>query len=324
MNHARPPPAGAAVLLPLGFLALATLFWAGNAVVGRFASEHIPAFTLSFWRWAAATLLLLPFGMRHVWRERAGYMRHWKFFLLISALNVTTYNTLQYWALHWTTAINVGVLGASMPAFIFVLTWLTGEERASGRALCGMFIALAGVLWVLCRGDLGALAALRFNAGDLLMLVAIVSFAFYSVLVRRAPVRVNNTGLLTFQCAAGTVGIVPFYLWDLAGGAGFALNAANIAVVLYVALLPSIAGNLCWIRGVQTGGANLAGLSYNLIPMFISVMAVLFLGEVFAPHHAVGLGAIFAAFYLAVARRRRVKTSTPRSAGWRCRPRPWR
>ena len=302
MKDGNPPTTGHThgIWAPVLLFSLAALLWAGNAIVGRVASEYVAPFTLSFWRWALALVLIIPFGVPRLLRERRAYLRHWRLFLLLSLLNVTAYNTFLYWALNWTTALNVGILSASMPVCIFALTWITGQERAGPYQLLGLVVALGGVLGILCRGDFTVLAASGVNFGDLLMLCAIVSFAVYSVILRRVSAQVHILGLLTFQIGAGLAGIAPFYLWEIAHGIHWQPGLPDLAILAYVGVFPSIVANLCWIKAVQSGGANLGGIMYNLMPVFISIMAVLLLGEVFGLYHAAGIGAIFAAFYLAV------------------------
>lgn len=286
-------------LTPHLLLTLCVLFWAGNAIVGKLASGHIPPFTLSFWRWAFALLIILPFGAASVSRQREFYRKNFRQLCLLALLSVTAYNTLQYWALNWTTAINVGVISASMPMMIILLTGITGSERASLPQLLGVLLATVGVLWVIARADLRLLLELEVNFGDALMLAAVVSWAVYSVMLRRLPPGVDPIGLLTVLIFLGLIGIGPFYGWELAAGERPVIDRQTVLIVAYVSIFASVLAYVFWNYGVRAGGANLAGFFVNLTPVFVAIMAVVFLDESLSSYHLVGIGLVFAGIYLA-------------------------
>lgn len=286
-------------LPPHALLILCVFFWAGNAIVGKVASGHIPAFTLSFWRWVLALIIILPFGFRSVRRQWKFYGKNWKFLLVIAFLSVTIYNTFQYWALNWTSAINVGIISASLPIIILLLTTLTGHEKPNPYQYGGAVLAAVGVLYVISRADIEVLLNLSVNVGDGLILVAVLGWAFYSVLLRRLPADIEQVGLLTVLIALGIAGIVPFYAWDLIHNRTFVLNRSAVLILGYVSIFPSVLAYVFWNRAVHAGGANLAGLFVNLIPVFVALLAIIFLGERLAVYHLVGIGLIFAGIYVA-------------------------
>jgi drug/metabolite transporter (DMT)-like permease len=287
-------------ILPPGvLLTLCAAFWAANAIVGKAVSDHIPAFSLSFWRWILALLIILPFAWRAVLRQRRFYLRHWPFLWLISLLSIALFNTLLYWSLNWTSAINTGVISASMPVFILLLNAWTGDEKTYPRQYLGAALGIAGVVWVISRGDLAALAGFDLNRGDGLILIAVISWSFYSVLLKRLPGGVDPLGLLTVMIAFGLTGIAPFYAWDLLHALYPVVDATTVGTFLFVAIFPSLLAYVFWQRGVARGGANLAGMFVNLIPLFVALMAVGLLGETLALHHAGGLVLIFAGIWVA-------------------------
>ncbi|MET0106792.1 MAG: DMT family transporter [Sedimenticola sp.] len=290
---------------PQLLLALTTLFWAGNAVVGKVAVGLISGIELSFWRWVIALVLLTPFAYKAVMKDLAYYRRHWLMMLLLGFLSVSVYNTFQYLALQWTSVINVGVVTATMPLMVFTLTWLAGQERASGYQRLGLLLALFGVLLVITRGDLGVLLGLELNPGDLLMLLAVFSFALYSVLIKPLPDDLNRLGLLWMLVFLGVLGILPFYLWDISQHALLTLNLDTGLILLYVGIFPSILSYFFWNRAVALGGANLAGMFCNLIPVYAMVLAVLLLDEKVTSFQLTGMLGIFAGIFLATSFRPR-------------------
>jgi drug/metabolite transporter (DMT)-like permease len=286
-------------LPPHALLTLCVFFWAGNAIVGKIASGHIPAFTLSFWRWVLALIIILPFGFRSVCRQWTFYRNNWKYLLVIAFLSVTIYNTFQYWALNWTSAINVGIISASLPIMILLLTTVTGHEKPNAYQYGGALLAAVGVLYVISRADIEVLLGLGVNAGDGLILAAVLSWAVYSVLLRRLPEDIDQVGLLTMLILLGITGIIPFYAWDLMHGRTFVLDRTAVLVLGYVGIFPSVLAYVFWNRAVHAGGANLAGLFVNLTPVFVAVLAMIFLGERLAVFHLVGISLIFAGIYVA-------------------------
>ncbi len=283
-------------------LTACTAFWAGNVVVGKAAAAYLPPFSLSFWRWALALAVILPFGWEPLCVQRRWYARHWRFVLLLALLSVAGYNTLQYWALNWTSAINVGVVTAILPIVIFLLTWSLRQERASGYQLGGVILSVLGVGIVVCQGDLAVLLETRLNLGDGLIFIAVLSWALYSVLLRQLPARLNSVGLLTALIVLGLLGMLPLLAWDLAHGRAFPLDANAARILLYVGIFPSVLAFWFWNRAVEMGGANLAGVFNNLIPIFTTALAVGFLDEDLRGFHVMGIALIFAGIYLAARR----------------------
>ncbi len=287
------------LLSPYLLTALPPLFWAGNAVVGRAVVGELPPVAMSFWRWAVALAILLPVGLPLLLREAAVIRRHWRVLLALSVTSVTAYNTLLYLALQSTTAINATLVGSSLPIAILGLSWVWLGERTTPRQLAGFALSLAGVLAVIARGDPQVLLALELRPGDLWMLAATLSWAVYSVLLRRHPVPLRPVALLTLQVALGLLCLLPFYGWELALGLRATASPQTLAAILYVAVFASIAAYYFWNKGVAELGPGTAGQYAYLIPVFTAVLAVLFLGEQFQWFHAAGLVLIFGGIWVA-------------------------
>ncbi len=293
---------------PYVLLLLTTLFWAGNITLGKVAAlGHVPPFTLSFLRWTIAALILLPFGLRQIVAQWPEYRRHWLKIVAPGLLGITAYNTLQYLARGYTTSINAAVIGAAMPGGIFLLTWLMGQERARGAQVIGMALLTLGIVYVAVRGSPAVLAALAFNVGDLAMIVAVILFCFYSVMLRRIPLGLGFTGLLTALIIVGALGVAPFAAWEAATQPPLTLTWVSVGIILYVGLFPSVLAYYCWNRAIALAGANLAGVLMSLTTVFVVAMGVTVLGEPFRLYHAVGFALIFGGIWLAVMTGRRTR-----------------
>ena len=268
-------------------MSLPPLLWAGNAVVGRLVVGSVPPLTLNFLRWLLAMLLLLPLGW-HALREPKAIAQRWKYLLIVGLLGVGTYNSLQYLALVTTTPINVTLIAASMPVWMLGVGALFYGEHPTPRQLTGSVLSLAGVMLVIARGDLAALARVRFVHGDVYILVAVVAWAFYSWLLARPPESMrapqrpdwNWAGFLLLQTLFGLLGS------GVAAGTETAFTGATVhwnpwvvAALVYVAIGPSIIAYKAWGLGVTQGGPALAAFFNNLTPVFAAVLSAAILGE---------------------------------------------
>lgn len=267
----------------------------GRAVVGEF-----PPLALSFARWLLAFLLLLPFVWRRLPAAVSAVRGQWPLMLGISALGVGCYNSLQYLALTTSTAVNATLIGASGP----VMTLLTGAAffatPVRGAQWLGAALSMVGVLLVIARGDVMNIARLQLDRGDLIMLVATLTWAIYTWLLRTRRPQVAAAPFLALQIALGAAMILPFavieHLWT---GELPRATAGNAWALLFVALLPSLAAYFCWDRGVTRAGAVLPMYFVNLTPVFAGLLSYLTLGESIGLHHVLGGALIIAGIHLA-------------------------
>ncbi len=292
MNHPRLTPGTAALLT------LAPLLWAGNAVVGRLVAPLVPPITLNFLRWALAFFLLLPLA-GWVLRPASGLWPHWRRFALLGLLGVGLYNALQYLALQTSTALNVTLVASSMPLWMMMLGRLFFGVPVRRAALWGALLSMAGVAVVLARGSVAQLLALRLVPGDVYMLLATVSWAWYSWLLARPTEPTAIRG----DWAAFLMAQVVFGLgWSaLMTAAEWQLTPAHIswgwplaAALLFIALGPALLAYRCWGLGVQRAGPTLAGFFSNLTPLFAALLSATFLGEAPRAYHALAFALIVA------------------------------
>lgn len=284
-------------------LTLPPLMWAGNAVVGRLAAGHVPPLALNALRWLLALLLLLPLGWSALaTREaRREVLSRWRPLALLGLLGVGSYNALMYMALTTSTAMNVTLIASSLPVWMLAIGALFYGERPSRRAMLGAALSVAGVLVVLARGDPAQLAAVRVLPGDVLMIVAIIGWAFYSWLLARphpslrgdARPQWNWAAFLLVQTLFGVV-------WaGAAAGVEAAVSPAPIRwsplvafTLVYVAIGPSLIAYRSWGLGVASAGPAMAAFFGNLTPLFAAILSAALLGE--APHayHALAFALI--------------------------------
>ena len=278
-------------------LAIAPLCWAGNAVLARGVIHMIPPVSLAFCRWTIAALLLWAFAYRHAKWDWPIFTRHWKILCFLSLTGITGFNTLLYIAVHTTTAINTALIQTVMPAVIIVITWIGFRERVTRLQILGVGLCVSGASLVVLRGRFSTFFDLSFVEGDLLMLAAVLLYAIYSVFLRRRP-PMHALSFLIYTFTVGALGLLPLCLWELSYRPAFILNLETVASILYFATFPSIVAFFCWNRGVELIGANRAGLFVNLVPVFASIMAIIWLGESLQAYHMVGMLLIFAGMTL--------------------------
>ena len=283
-------------------LVCATLFWSGNFVIGRALNAELPPVGLAFWRWTVAALVLLPFAGRSLWRRRGLLLPQWRRLLVLSVLGVATFNTLVYIALHTTTAINGALVYATTPAIIAGLTFSLFGERVRPLAIVGVALSFIGVAVIILKGEAASLLGLAFTPGDLLVLLATLSYALYTVLLPRWPTGLPPFAFLLAIFILGALELLPFYAWEMAAGSFMPLSLDALLAVLYVAVCASILSYVSWNEGTRLIGARRAGLASNLMPIFTSALGVLLLGEHFAWFHGVGVALIFAGIWLATRR----------------------
>lgn len=271
-------------------LSLPPLLWAGNAVTGRLVIDLVPPMTLNLLRWLLAGLILLPLA-GWILRRGSGFWQHLGRFSLLGLLGVGCYNALQYLALHTSTPLNVTLVGAGTPMFTLAVGALCFGAGVSRRQVGGALLSLTGVLLVLTRGDLAALAQVRFVPGDLYMLLANLGWAFYTWLLARttepAAIRNDWAAFLLAQIVPGLVwsSLLTAGEWSVAPQSitwGWPL----VGALAFVAVGPALLAYRCWGLGVQRAGPNVAGLFLNLSPLFAAALSAALLGELPHGYHA--------------------------------------
>ncbi|MFL6817911.1 MAG: DMT family transporter [Bradyrhizobium sp.] len=289
---------------PYLLLAITALCWAGNAVVGRLAAGHIPPVTLSFLRWSLAFLIILPLAWKHLVRDWAAIRAALGIMVVLSITGIGLFNTMQYWALEHTEALNTLLLQSAGPLFVAVWSLILLGDRLTPAQAAGIVLSLTGVLVILLRGDLTTLANIEFNKGDLIFTVALAIFGLYSVLSLKRP-DIHGLSFVGFTFGCGAASLIPLLVFELWSRPLMQLDTPNLLTLFYVAVFPSTLAYLCFNRGVQLIGANRAAPLFHVVPVFGSVMAMVFLGERPQLFHFIGFALVLIGVFVASRKPRR-------------------
>jgi drug/metabolite transporter (DMT)-like permease len=263
---------------------LAVCIWTGNTLVTKLAAGVIAPGAIAFYRWLIAGLVLTPFVARAVWRRRAVVATHWPRLALLGVLGMGMYQSLAYEAARTTSAVNMGVIVATMPLMAALLATLFAGERLRAAQVGGALLSLLGVALLATHGRPLDLAGGALHAGDALMFVAVASNALYGVLVRRWAIPLSTWEQLYVQIGFGILLLLPFW-WRAPASP---ITAHNLPLVLYAALLASIGAPYCWMNGIKRLGPARAALFMNLLPVLVASAAWALLGERLHAYHALG------------------------------------
>lgn len=279
-------------------LTLTAFFLACNHVIGRAVHLQIPPVGLSFWRWVAGALILLPFVLPVLRMRWPAYRQHWRSFTLLGFLMVGS-TTLVLIALTKTFAINVSLINAVQPTLTVLFAWLFLKEPLSTLRAIGIICGISGVLVMVSHADLALLAALDFQPGDSIALLAMCGFSAYALNLRRVSGEFSGIEVLFGITLTGTVMLLPFYLWEATMVQSVPVSPLSIVTILALALLVSVFGNLCWNAGNRMIGPSRASIFINLIPVFGTVLAITFLDEDLRGYHLIGGGLVVLGLILA-------------------------
>jgi drug/metabolite transporter (DMT)-like permease len=283
---------------PYLLLSLTSLFWAGNVVVARFVTGHIPPVTLAFLRWTGAFLVLLPFAFKYIRTDWPKIRANLPMMVLLAATGIGAYNTIGYYGLQYTTALNALLIQSAAPLFVAFWSLVLFRTHLTAAQAIGILTSLAGVLMIIARGDFASLLAVGFNRGDLLFLLALMIFCIYQAMMPYRP-QVHPLAFLAFVIGCGALLNVPFVVWEVASGHTTVFDTETMLALSYVIIFPSVLAYLCFNRGVELIGANRSAPFYHLIPVFGSVLAIGFLGERPQLFHLIGYVLVLAGVFIA-------------------------
>jgi drug/metabolite transporter (DMT)-like permease len=288
--------------MPYFLLTLSALIWSGNFVISRAMNNVIPPAGFVFWRWLVAVIVLAPIALPRLRKEWPIVRANLLLISICGLFGVTLFNFLIYTAMHTTTAINAALVNSAIPVFIIMFARIFYAQTISLRQHMGIALSLAGVATIILQGDLARIRTLSFNHGDLLVLLAAVVWALYSVAIRRYPQGLNPFLFLFSMAVAGLVFLIPFYAWEIAAGNLMTANTATVLSIGYVGVLASVVAFMAWTSGLRQIGAHVGGQFVHLMPAFSTILAVVFLGERLHLFHIVGIVLIFAGILCATFR----------------------
>ena len=271
------------------FLILATLFWSGNFIVGKAASDfEIPPFTLNFYRWTFAWLILAPFTLKEIYRLKLHILNNLKYVLILGITSITLFNSIVYYSLQFTQVISGVLMISTIPVMIILFSSLLKIEKTNFFQLIGVVFSMLGVLVIVTQLNYEKTKELSFNKGDLSIIVAMLSWALYSTLLKRKKLELSQLSLLQVIISSGLIFLLPIYLIEMRLGRHVALEMPFFITLTYVVLFPGLASFICWIKGIAIIGANRSGIFLHLMPIFSTILAIIIFKEKFMLYHLIG------------------------------------
>ena len=271
------------------FLILATLFWSGNFIVGKAASFfEIPPFTLNFYRWTFAWLILAPFTLKEIYKSKSLILKNLKHVLILGITSITLFNSIVYYSLQFTQVISGVLMISTIPVMIILFSSLLKIEKTNLFQLIGVFFSMLGVIVIVSQLNLEKIKELSFNKGDLSIIIAMLSWALYSALLKGKKLELSQLSLLQVIISSGLIFLLPVYLIEISLGRHVVLELPFFLTLSYVVLFPGLASFICWIKGIAIIGANRSGIFLHLMPIFSTILAIIIFKEKFMIYHLIG------------------------------------
>ena len=194
------------------FLILATIFWSGNFIVGKAASIfEIPPFSLNFYRWLFAGLILLPFTFKELILKKNYIFENLSFFIILGITSITIFNSIVYYSLHYTQVISGVLMISTIPVWIIFISSILKIEKTNIFQIIGVGLSLLGVIFIITKADLNLIRNLDFNKGDLSMVVAMFSWAIYSAFLKKQKFKISQFALLEIIIIIGLIFLTPVF-----------------------------------------------------------------------------------------------------------------
>ena len=270
-------------------LVLATLFWAGNFIVGKAAFvENIPPMSLVFFRWLFVWLILLPFTYKEIIKYKEVIIKNLPLLFFLALTSVGLFNSFTYLALVYTQVINASLFNTAIPAMIILLCFIFKIEKTNRFQIMGLILSVIGILSIITKLDANILLSLNFNKGDIIMIGGVITWGLYSSFLKKKKFTLPLLTLVHILCTLGLLFILPQFLFELSQGQIIKFDVNLGFILIYLALFPSIGSYYCWAGAVAIIGANRAGIFLSLIPLFSTIMAIFFFDEKFYFFHFIG------------------------------------
>ena len=273
-------------------LIFTTIFWSGNFIVGKAASLYqIPPFSLNFYRWFFAGLILFPFTFKELINKKNYIFKNIGFFIILGISSITIFNSIVYYSLYYTQVISGVLMISTIPVWIIFIASILNIEKTNAFQIIGVGLSLIGVIFIITKADLNLIKNLEFNKGDLSMIVAMFAWAVYSALLKKKKYEISQLALLQVVIILGLIFLIPIYFIEMNLGHLIVLELPFYLTLSYVVIFPGLLAFFFWIKGISIIGANRAGVFLHLMPIFGAIMAMIIFDEKFMYYHL--LGAIF-------------------------------
>jgi len=280
-------------------LVCATLFWAGNFMVGKFAFfSNVPPMTLVFFRWLLVWFILLPFTYKEILKFKNVILGNLPLLFFLALTSVGLFNSFTYLSLVHTQVINASLFNTAIPAIIILLCFIFKIEKTNKFQILGLLISVLGILSIITKLNLNILLTLNFNKGDLIMIGGVISWGLYSSFLKRKKFTLPLLTLVHILCTFGLIFIIPQFIYEFSQDQFIKFDINLFGILIFLALFPSIGSYYCWAGAVSIIGANRAGIFLSLIPLFSTIMAIFFYDEKFEFFHLIGAILIILGLFL--------------------------
>ena len=280
-------------------LTLCAFFWSGNFIVGKFATLYeVPPLTLNFLRWLIVWIILIPFTFRDILKNIKVIKKNFYSILLMSITSISIFNSVVYYSLNFTQVLNGALMISTIPVLIVFISFLFKTEKINFSQVLGLILSITGVLTIITRLDFTKLIHLDLNKGDLWLLVAMLSWAIYSTMLRTHKTDLKYLSFISVIVSIGLIFLFPQFLLEINNHQIIRFNFPVFLITTYVVLFAGLGSYVLWNKAVVIVGPNKAGIFLHLMPVFSSFMAIFLLNEKLMNFHIIGAIIIIIGIYL--------------------------
>jgi drug/metabolite transporter (DMT)-like permease len=280
-------------------LTACALFWSGNFIVGKFATFYeVPPLTLNFFRWLIVWIILAPFTFRDIIKNIKVVKKNFYSILLMSITSISIFNSVVYYSLNFTQVLNGALMISTIPVLIIFISLIFKTEKINFTQILGLVLSITGVITIITKLDFAKLISLDLNKGDLWLLIAMLSWAIYSTMLKTHKTGLKYLSFMSVIVSIGLFFLFPQFLFELNNHQIIKLNIAVFLITIYVVLFAGLGSYILWNKAVIIVGPNKAGIFLHLMPVFSSFMAIFLLNERLMNFHIIGAIIIIIGIYL--------------------------
>ena len=269
------------------------LIWSGNFIIARGVPNWIPPVTLAFWRWFIALIILVPVAFKKVKKEWSLIKENLWYLFFMGLTGVGLFNTIIYFAGHYTSANNLAIIMATAPILTVFFACVFRVERFSKAKSFGAILAFTGALFVIMKGEISTVLNIVFNRGDILVSMSALIWSGWNVALVLKPKAISTLSFLFITVAFGVICLCPFYVYELVAFEPVSFDLNVIGVFLYTGALASVLAWFLWQKSIVTLGAVKANLICYSVPVFAAFASFFILGEELQSFHYVAFVLVF-------------------------------
>lgn len=283
-----------------GILALiiANIIWGAASPIFKWSLENITPFTLAYWRFAVASLLLFPFCWRHLDFHKKDLGK-----LILMSLSGVFFNiTFFFFGLKYAPSVNAPVISSSAPIFLYLFSIFILHEKAKLKILLGTLISFLGVFVIVIQPILSRQSN-QLIMGNILFILATVGAVIQVIICKELLKKYKPVTVTFWSFVIGSIAFLPFYLYEVFKYDSLQnLNIQGISGLVFGILLSSLAAYYLYAWGMEKLKAQEVGLFTYIDPLIAGVIAVPLLGEEITPVFLLGTILIFGGIFVAEGR----------------------